>query len=126
MHRLCIPLPAGPGRAWAVPLALAGLLALSACSGLTPSIYKLDMRQGNVLEEETVAQLRPGMSKGQVQNLLGTPALVDPFHLDRWDYVYLYYPRGDRERGEERRVTLFFEGDLLTRVEPAAVQASVE
>ena len=89
----------------------------TACSALTPNFYKLDVRQGNVLEPETVAQLQPGMSKRQVQTILGTPLLNDPFHQDRWDYVYAFYPRGNRTRGEERHLILHFQGDILARIE---------
>ncbi len=95
---------------------LAGLL-LPGCAGFTPTFYRLDVRQGNVIEAEQLAQLQPGMSKRQVQILLGTPLVADPFREDRWDYVYLYYPSGNPDRGEQHRVTLFFEGDTLSRVE---------
>ena len=91
----------------------------AACSSITPTFYKLDVRQGNVLEPETVAQLQPGMSKRQVQTLLGTPLLADPFHQDRWDYVYAFYPRGNRAKGEERHLVLHFQGDTLARIEGA-------
>ncbi|HCZ17273.1 MAG TPA: outer membrane protein assembly factor BamE, partial [Candidatus Accumulibacter sp.] len=46
------------------------------------------VQQGNVLTQEMVAQLRPGLSKDQVRFILGTPVLVDMFHLNRWDYFY--------------------------------------
>jgi len=93
------------------------VLALAACSSITPSFYKLDVRQGNVLEAEKVAQLQPGMSKQQVQNILGSPLLTDPFHRDRWDYVYAFYPRGNREKGEERHLILYFQGEVLAQIQ---------
>ncbi|MDX1604614.1 MAG: outer membrane protein assembly factor BamE [Candidatus Competibacterales bacterium] len=89
---------------------------LAGCAGWAPSFYSLDVRQGNVIEQEQVDQLRPGMSKRQVQRLLGSPLIVDPFHPDRWDYVYAFYPEGEVDRGEERRLTLYFRGDVLERV----------
>lgn len=101
---------------------LAGFV--TGCASITPSFYKLDVRQGNIIDPEVIEQLRPGMSKQQVQNLLGTPLVSDPFRQDRWDYVYLYYPSGDRSRGEQRRLTLFFDGEVLSRVDSDALDAS--
>ncbi|MFO1349827.1 MAG: outer membrane protein assembly factor BamE [Gammaproteobacteria bacterium] len=96
---------------------LVWLCLAAGCAKLTPSIYKLDMRQGNFFDESLVGQLHPGMSKQEVQALLGSPLLIDPFHPQRWDYVYSFYPRGNRTKGEERRLTLYFEGEILSRVE---------
>ncbi len=101
-------------------VALACSLVLSinmGCSSWLPSFYKVNVRQGNYINRSLVAQLKPGMSKNQVQLLLGTPLLTDPFHANRWDYVYtLQEGHGPME---ERRLTLFFEGDVLTRIEGA-------
>ena len=80
-----------------------------------PFAHRIDVQQGNVLTQESVNQLRPGMSQRQVRFLLGTPLLADPFHVDRWDYVYLMRP--GRGEPEEKRVTLFFEDDSLVRIE---------
>jgi outer membrane protein assembly factor BamE len=92
---------------------LLSLLALGACSsvpripGITP--YKMDIQQGNYVSQESISQLRPGMSREQVRFLLGTPLVTDIFHGDRWDYVYWREaPDGKRE---ERRVALFFSAD---------------
>jgi outer membrane protein assembly factor BamE len=92
-------------------LCLAALLA--GCSWLAP--HRLTVNQGNVLEQETLDQVSPGMSRGQVLYLLGTPIVNDPFHLDRWDYVYSIQ-NGFRPR-VQRRVTLFFDGEVLTAIE---------
>ena len=95
-------------------------LALSACSynKLTdrlPGIYRMDIQQGNVITQEMVDQLRPGMEKRQVQFVMGTPLLVDSFHEGRWDYLYsLKTGGGDKE---QKRLTLFFENDRLARLE---------
>jgi adenine specific DNA methylase Mod len=62
-----------------------------------------------------VDELKPGMTKNQVQFLLGTPLLSDPFHADRWDYVYRFKPA--YKPAEQRHISLFFKGDLLSRVE---------
>lgn len=100
-------------------LALLLIISVGACSSLTPNLYKLDVRQGNVLEPELLAQVQAGMSKRQVQNLLGTPLLTDPFNQNRWDYVFAYYPRGNRNKGEEQHITLYFEGDILAQIQGA-------
>lgn len=104
-------------RTIATIFAILTAMTVTACSSITPNFYKLDMRQGNVLEPEKVAQLQPGMSKRQVQNILGSPLLTDPFHQDRWDYIYAFYPRGNREKGEERHLILHFQGETLARID---------
>lgn len=97
-------------------------LLLAACSGylgLTP--YKMDVQQGNVVTQEMASKLKPGMSREQVRFVLGTPLVVDPFHADRWDYVYRLEKRG--ELVEERKLTVIFEDDRLKRVEGDVVPA---
>lgn len=90
---------------------------LSACGSLTPSFYRLDVRQGNTLKQEQIERLQPGMTKRQVQNLMGSPAVTDPFRQNRWDYIYTFYPAGDSQRGQRRHITLYFEGELLARID---------
>jgi outer membrane protein assembly factor BamE len=75
----------------------------------------MDIQQGNYLDQAQVAKLRPGMTHAQVRFLLGTPLVVDPFHSDRWDYLYV-----DQQRGrltDYRRLTLHFDGDKLVRAQ---------
>lgn len=76
--------------------------------------YRIDVRQGNMVTQEMVAQLRPGQTKDQVRFVLGTPLLTDVFHADRWDYVY----RLQKGNGEiqQRRLVVFFENGKLIRV----------
>jgi len=76
-----------------------------------PGVYKIDVTQGNVITQETINQLRPGMDKRQVKFILGTPLLVDPFHKERWDYFYDLKKAGKQQKKE--RITVFFEGDKL-------------
>jgi outer membrane protein assembly factor BamE len=92
------------------------VLTLAACAGIPLlSPYRIDVPQGNLLTQEMVSGLKPGMTRDQVKFVLGTPLLTDLFHADRWDYVY----RLQRRDGsiEERRLAVFFEKDLLKRVE---------
>jgi outer membrane protein assembly factor BamE len=101
-----------------LPLAL----ALAACSGylgLTP--YRMDVQQGNVVTQEMVSRLKPGMTREQVRFILGTPLVADPFHAQRWDYVYRLEKRG--RLVEERKLTVIFEEDRLKRVEGDVVAA---
>ena len=87
----------------------------TACSDLPLGVYRVDVQQGNVLTEEMLAQLTPGMEKRKVRFLLGTPMLVDTFNQDRWDYIYTY-AKGGKEI-EQLQVTLFFEDERLARIE---------
>ncbi len=91
---------------------------LSACSTLAvdvPLVYKIDIDQGNVLNQDMVNQLQPNMTKRQVIYVLGSPLLTDPFTSNRWDYVYSVQPGGE-DRLEDR-IALFFAGDNLIHVE---------
>ena len=74
-------------------------------------IYKQNVQQGNAHEQEDLDQVELGMTKKQVAYLLGTPAINDPFHQDRWDYISMLSRRG----GEpvSRLVTLRFENGVL-------------
>ena len=72
-------------------------------------IYKQNVQQGNAHEQEDLDQVELGMNKKQVAYLLGTPAIQDPFHHERWDYIAMFSRRGgDPAR---RLVTLKFEND---------------
>lgn len=94
------------------------LLVLTAgCESLLPSFYSVPVRQGNYLDQAMVSQLRPGMTRQQVQRIMGTPLVADPFHQNRWDYYYSY--RKDGKQVEQRHVALFFTGDTLDRVDGA-------
>ncbi len=84
------------------------------------SAHKLEIQQGNIIDPEAVSQLQPGMTKKQVLFIMGTPLLTDPFHQNRWDYIYLL-SKSDHSRKEER-LTLFFDGDTLSRIEPVNIE----
>jgi outer membrane protein assembly factor BamE len=96
-----------------IPVLLLSLVA--GCSSFKIGPHRIDVQQGNALDQENVARLKPGLSRSQVRFLLGTPLLVDPFRSDRWDYVYRYYKAGTLT--EQKRITLFFDGDTLARIE---------
>lgn len=80
-----------------------------------PFVYKLTVQQGNVLTQDLVNKIQPGMSKRQVRYALGTPLLIDVFHDNRWDYI-AQQTRG-RQILEHKHIALFFENDQLVRIE---------
>ncbi len=102
-------------------LSLSALLlaALAGCSNNLgsldfPGVYKISITQGNVILQDMVDQLRPGMTRNQVIFVMGTPLVRDPFHQDRWDYVYNFQPGGGARTQE--RITIFFVDDQLSAI----------
>lgn len=92
------------------------LLLSSACSYYKfPWVYRIDVEQGNVLEEEKVAQLQTGMTQKQVRFLLGTPIIRDTFNQNRWDY--LYSMRTGAGKFDRERLTLEFQGNILVNID---------
>lgn len=87
-----------------------GLLALAGCS--FPGVYKIDIQQGNVVTQDMIDQLRPGMTRRQVRFIMGNPLLTDTFHANRWDYLYSLQPGGG-ERQQERISVIFNANDQL-------------
>ena len=112
MHRLLL-----------VSCALAAAGLLSGCESLqrtdsflgfiTP--YRIDIVQGNAITKEQAALLKPGLSRLQVRDILGTPLLTDPFHANRWDYIFtMRRPGTDAQR---RSVVVNFDGDAVKSVD---------
>ena len=100
-------------------LAAVLLTVLTGCSNNLgsldfPGVYKISITQGNVILQNMVDQLRPGMTKNQVIFVMGTPLVRDPFHQDRWDYVYNFQPGGGARTQE--RITILFVDDQLATV----------
>ncbi len=79
------------------------------------SPYRIDIQQGNVVTQEMVGKLKIGLTRSQVRYVLGSPLVIDVFHADRWDYVYLLQRQGKPD--ERRRLTVIFDGDKLTSLE---------
>jgi outer membrane protein assembly factor BamE len=83
---------------------------------MTACVYQAPLSQGNLLKSEDLDQIEVGMTRSQVRFLLGTPMIDDPFHKDRWDYVY--YLRIGRDKASFKRwVSVYFDGDTVTRIE---------
>lgn len=98
-------------------LAMCALLALASCGNNFgfPGVYRINVEQGNVVTEEMVEQLRPGLNRRQVRYIMGTPLIEDAFHSDRWDYRYLL--RNGNETLSTTQLTLWFDDDELVRAE---------
>ena len=79
---------------------------------ITP--YRIDIVQGNVISKEQAALLKPGLTRLQVRDLLGTPLVVDPFHANRWDYIFTLRRPGTVD--QRRSVVVQFEGDVVKSV----------
>lgn len=77
--------------------------------------YRIDIVQGNVVTKEQLARIRPGMSRVQVRDTLGSPLLTDLFHANRWDYVFTIRRPGTEP--QRRAVVVIFDGDRLLRVD---------
>ena len=101
---------------------LVGCSTSGVLSAITP--YKIDVIQGNFVSSEMVAALKPGMSKDQVGEVLGTPLLISVFHADRWDYVFTIKRQGVEPQA--RRLTVFFKGDAMTRLEADPMPTEAE
>ena len=89
-----------------LPLLLAGCM-------LAP--HKIDIQQGNYVDQEMVAKLKLEMTRSQVRFILGTPLVADPFHPNRWDYVFMTGRAGDVR--SQRKITVVFDGDKLKHIE---------
>lgn len=90
-------------------VALLGLL-LNGC------VYRIDIQQGNLLKDEAIGQVEVGMTRSQVQFLLGTPMVEDSFHRDRWDYAY-YLRKGRSHDAERRWIIVYFENDRVAKID---------
>lgn len=82
--------------------------------------YKFDMYQGNVITQDKVAQIEPGMSQEQVRYVLGTPVLNDVFHTQRWDYIYMEKPGFGKEK--RRHLAIYFNDGRVDRVSQDSLQ----
>jgi outer membrane protein assembly factor BamE len=111
-----------PSGSFALALALASLggcaSSIQSSEGsllglITP--YRIDIVQGNVVTKEQLALVRPGMSRVQVRDILGSPLLTDVFHADRWDYVFTIKRPGTQP--QQRSIVAHFEGDRLARID---------
>jgi outer membrane protein assembly factor BamE len=97
-------------------ICLSALWLCASCSHYKfPWVYRIDVEQGNVLDEQQIAQLQVGMTQKQVKFLLGSPMVQDTFKQNRWDYFYSM--RTGKGIFNRQRITLTFEGNTLSNIE---------
>jgi len=111
-------------RVWPLLAVVAGGLSLAACTTMGDSTrsalravtpYKVEIQQGNFVSKEQVAALKPGMTRQQVREILGTSVLTDIFHADRWDYVFTIRRQGVEPL--QRHLAVYFKGEYLDHYE---------
>ena len=88
---------------------------LTGCQSWLPEAHKIDIQQGNYVKQEDLDKLKPGMTRNQVKFVLGTPLLRDGFHNNRWDYMY--YLKPGKSDLKQSRIVLYFEGDVLSKID---------
>src|SRR6202158_1461711 len=86
------------------------LLGLALGAAASGCVYRINIQQGNFLDQAAVEQVKPGMTRSQVRYLLCTPMVADTFNKERWDYIY-YLKKGRSRHVDSRRVTVYFGGD---------------
>lgn len=126
-------MPVSSVRLSRLALLAAGAAAVSGCGtvdrvshGITGLVtpYKVEVVQGNFVSREQVEMLKPGMNRQQVRDLLGTPLVTSVFHGDRWDYVFTLKRQGVEP--QQRRLTLYFQGEALERFEGDPMPSEAE
>lgn len=91
------------------------VLALLILGTSAACVYRAPLSQGNLLKQEDLDQVKVGMTRNQVRFLLGTPMIDDPFHTNRWDYIY-YLTVGRKKATFKRWVSIYFENEVVSRI----------
>ena len=100
-------------------LVVAAALIASGC------VYRINIQQGNYLDQAAVNQVKEGMTRSQVRYLLGTPLVADSFNKERWDYIY-YLKKGRSLHVDSRRVTVYFDGEKVARLDKPSDAVAAE
>jgi outer membrane protein assembly factor BamE len=112
---------------------LAAAATLVGCSSMQPTAdkwlgvitpYRIDIMQGNVVTQELAAQVKPGMTREQVRDLLGSPLLTSAFHADRWDYVFTLRRQGVEP--QRRSIVATFKDNKLDKLEAPELPSETE
>jgi outer membrane protein assembly factor BamE len=101
------------------------LLLIAATALCLTGCFKPEIRQGNFLDDESIAKVKPGMTMAQVQFVLGRAMVQDPFHPNRWDYVRYVNPNDGRPE-QDWHVIVYFDGGKVTRIDQPPVQNKEE
>jgi outer membrane protein assembly factor BamE len=89
-------------------------------------VYRINIQQGNFLDQAAVDQVKAGMTRSQVRYLLGTPMVADSFNHERWDYIY-YLKKGRSRHVDSRRVTVYFDGEKVASLDkPTDAEAAAQ
>lgn len=96
-------------------LLLLSIFILTACESWLPNAHRPDFTQGNAIKREALDKIQIGMKASDIVPILGNPSLKDPFHANRWDYMYRFLP--GRGENVQSRLTLYFENGVLTRID---------
>jgi len=99
------------------------LAAIGLAIAATGCVYRIDIQQGNFLENKEIDQVTVGMTRSQVRYLLGTPIVGNAFQNSRWDYVY-FLKHGRTDKTDQRHFTVYFEDDKVTRIERRETDAA--
>ena len=86
------------------------IVALQGC------LYRMDIPQGNRIDDGLERQLKIGMSRNQVEFLLGSPAIIDVYRPDQW-YYYYFLKTGDDGVIVKRNLRLTFTNNLLSKID---------
>ena len=89
---------------------IAVALSLSACSSW---VYRIDIPQGNYLEQKSIDKIQMGMTKEQVKFILGSPVVIDAFDGDTWNYVYRFKSGRSKKLDLKKSFTIKFEDNQL-------------
>ncbi len=100
-------------------------LAVSLITLSSACVYRINIQQGNYLDQAAVNQVKAGMTRSQVRYLLGTPLVADLFDKDRWDYIY-YLKKGYSRHIDSRRVTVYFTGDKVVKLDKPSDAVAAE
>ena len=109
-------------RYFHVAITVAALGLLAGCAGF--GVHRIDIQQGNLVTQEQLAKVKPGMSRNDVRNTLGTPLMQDVFHANRWDYYFTneqgtkYGPFG--RDTQKYHVTILFENEKVANIDGQA------
>lgn len=100
-------------------------LGVTACSTVEKVVYRIDVPQGNYLEQDKIAQLKVGMTAEQVEYLLGTPMLKNIFETHRWDYVFI--KREGYKDPEQRNLFIYFDAKgLVSKIDDSNANAETK
>ena len=93
-------------------LLLTGLLTIT----LQACVYRMDIPQGNQIDQNKLDQLKVGMTKSQVEFLLGSAAINDQYHANQVHYVYSLF-NGKQKTSTLKTMILTYRNDALIEIE---------